>query len=151
MSAEYSVITAQDVPANSSVTFTASPVPCTRGLIYHRDGSGLFRLANRFFRMNILNGWRRNSNYQVSFHGNIQIPSDPAGTVETISLAIAVDGEVDPASIMEITPAAVGEPGNVGMDVTVTVPYLCGCSTVSVRNVSTQTITVNNAVIAFDE
>lgn len=151
MSAEYSVITAQDVPANSSVIFTASPVPCVRGLIYHRDGSGLFRLANRFFRMNIMNGWRRNSTYQVSFHGNIQIPTDPAGTVETISLAIAVDGEVDPASIMEITPAAAGEPGNVGMDLTVTVPYLCGCSTVSVRNVSTQTITVNNAVIAFDE
>ena len=53
MSAEFSANAAQVVPANSSVIFTESPVPCTSGLVYHRDESGIFRLANRFFRQNI--------------------------------------------------------------------------------------------------
>ena len=51
---------------------------------------------------------------------------------------------------MVITPAAVEEFGNVGAEVIVTVPYLCGCSTVSVRNTSTIPIAVQNANIVFD-
>ena len=46
MSAEYSANAAQTVPANSGVIFTESPVPCNRGMIYHRDESALFRLAS---------------------------------------------------------------------------------------------------------
>ena len=46
MAAEYSANQLQTVPANGSVIFTASPVPCNRGMIYHRDESGLFRLAS---------------------------------------------------------------------------------------------------------
>lgn len=149
MSAEFSSNAAQVVPANSSVIFTESPVPCTRGLVYHRDESGIFRLANRFFRQNVNCGWRRNSNYEVAFHANIAVPT--GGTVEAISLAIAIDGEVDASSIMTITPAAVEEFGNVGADVIVTVPFLCGCSSVSVRNVSTQPITVQNANLIIDQ
>lgn len=149
MSAEFSANAAQVVPANSSVIFTESPVPCTRGLVYHRDESGTFRLANRFFRQNVNCGWRRNSNYEVAFHANIAVPT--GGTVEAISLAIAIDGEVDPSSIMTITPAAVEEFGNVGADIVVTVPYLCGCSSVSVRNVSAQPITVQNANLIIDQ
>lgn len=149
MSAEFSANAAQVVPANSSVIFTESPVPCTRGLVYHRDESGIFRLANRFFRQNVNCCWRRNSNYEVAFHANIAVPT--GGTVEAISLAIAIDGEVDASSIMTITPAAVEEFGNVGADIIVTVPYLCGCSSVSVRNVSTQPITVQNANLIIDQ
>lgn len=148
MSAEYSSNAAQVVPANSSVIFTESPVPCQRGLIYHRDDSGLFRLANRFFRQNINQCWRRNTNYEVAFHCNVAIPT--GGTVGEIGLALAIDGEVDPSSIMYFTPTAVEELGNVGADIIVTVPYLCGCSTVSVRNISTQPIIVQNANIVFD-
>lgn len=148
MSAEYSANAVQVIPANSSAIFTESPVPCNRGLIYHRDGSGLFRLANRFFRQNIMSCWRRNTNYQVSFHGNISVPT--GGTVEAISLALAIDGEIDPSSIMTFVPAAVGDLGNVGADVIVTVPFVCGCSTVSIRNISTQPISLQNANIVFD-
>lgn len=148
MSAEYSANAAQEVPANSSVVFTESPVPCNRGLIYHRDDSGLFRLANRFFRQNFCQGWKRNTNYEVAFHANIAIPE--GGTVEEIQLALAVDGEVDPSSIMSFTPAAVEVAGNVGADILVTVPWICSCSGVSVRNISTQPITVSNANIVFD-
>jgi len=149
MSAEYSSNAAQVIPANSSIPFTESPVPCTQGLIYHRDGSGIFRLVNKFFRQNIMNGWRRNTNYVASFHANISVPT--GGTVEPISVAIAVDGEIDPSSIMTFTPAAVEEVGNVGSEVVVTVPFVCGCSNVSVRNISSQAITVQNANLIIDQ
>lgn len=148
MGAEYSANNAQTVAAGSSVIFTESPVPCNRGLIYHRDDSGLFRLANRFVRQNINQCWRRNTNYEVAFHANISVPT--GGTVEEISLALAIDGEIDPSSIMTFTPAAVEEAGNVGADIIVTVPFICSCSGVSVRNISTQAITVSNANIVFD-
>lgn len=151
MAAEYSANAAQVVPANGSVIFTESPVPCNRGLIFHRDDSGIFRLANRFFRQNVTQCWRRNSNYEVGFHANISVPTDPAGTVEPISLAIAIDGELDPSSIMTVTVPLVSDTtgDNVGADIIVTVPFLCGCSSVSVRNISTQPIVVSNANIIF--
>ena len=149
MSAEYSSNAAQVVPANGSVIFTESPNPCPCGLIYHRDGSGLFRLANRFFRRNINSCWRRNSRYLVSFHANIGIPT--GGTVEAISLAVSVDGEIDPSSTMITVPAAVENLDNVGSEIVVTVPYLCGCSTVSIRNTSNQAITVQNANLVIDQ
>lgn len=148
MAAEYSANAAQDIPANGSAIFTESPVPCRQGLVYHRDGSGLFRLVNRFFRQNILQCWRRNTNYEVTFHANIAIPT--GGTVEEIQVALAIDGEIDPSSIMSFTPAAVEVFGNVGADIIVTVPFVCGCSTVSVRNLSQQTITMANANITFE-
>ena len=71
-------------------------------------------------------------------------------TVEAISLAVAIDGEVDPSSIMTFTPAAVDEYGNVGAEVIVQVPFLCGCSSVSIRNNSTQSINVQNANLVID-
>ena len=148
MAAEYSANAAQDIPANGSAIFTESPVPCRQGLIYHRDGSGLFRLVNRFFRQNILQCWRRNTNYEVTFHANIAIPT--GGTAQEIQVALAIDGEIDPSSIMSFTPAAVEVFGNVGADIIVTVPFVCGCSSVSVRNLSTQTITMQNANITFE-
>lgn len=153
MAAEYSANAIQTVAAGGSVIFTESPVPCNRGLIYHRDESGAFRLASPTA---MGCGCRRGcccmdyptANYQVAFHANIQIPE--GGTVEPISLAIAIDGEVDASSIMTITPAAVEELGNVGANVIVAVPCICRCSSVSVRNVSTQPIEVVNANIVFD-
>lgn len=155
MAAEYSANATQVVPANGSVIFTESPVPCNRGLIYHRDESGLFRLASP----SVMGcGCRRRcccqgmpvADYTVSFHANIAIPEDPAGTVEPISLAIFVDGEEDPSSIMTFTPAAIGDLGNVGAEIVVSVPYICRCGSVSVRNISTQPIDVVNANIVFD-
>ena len=140
MAAEYSANALQTVPVGGAVIFTESPVPCYRGLIYHRDESGLFRLAG----LNCCRG----TDYEVGFHANIQIPT--GGTVEAISLAIFIDGEEDPSSIMTVTPASVEEAFNVGAGIVVTVPCICRCSAVSVRNVSTQPIQVSNANIIFD-
>lgn len=150
MGAEYSANAVQTVQPGASVIFDESPVPCNRGLVYHRDGSGLFRLANRFFRQNIMNCWRRNSNYALAFHANIAIPEGQTAPAEGIQLAVAIDGEVDPSSIMISDVTVVGDFDNVGAEVIVTVPYLCGCSTVSVRNTSSIPVLVQNANIIFN-
>lgn len=154
MAAEYSANAIQTVPSNQPVIFTESPVPCNRGLIFHRDESGVFLLANNAPSNNsgCCCNCRRiyETLYQVAFHANIAIPSDPAGTIEEIQLAIAIDGDIDPSSIMRFTPSAVDVYGNVGADIIISIPSLCGCDNVSVRNISTQPILVQNANIVFD-
>lgn len=152
MAAEYSANMAQEVAAGGSVVFTESPVPCNRGLVYHRDESGLFRLASPssmgcvFARRCCCQGMPT-SNYEVAFHANIAVPA--TGDAGAVSLAIAIDGEIDPSSTMTFTPAAVSEFGNVGADVIVSVPAICRCASVSVRNVSAQAVEVRNANIVF--
>ena len=156
MAAEYSANALQTVQANGGVIFSETPVPCNRGMIFHRDESTLFRLASpRVMGVSCQRcccccGNFPEALYNVAFHGNIAVPADPAGSVEEIQLAIAIDGEIDPSSIMRFTPAAVGVFGNVGAGIIVAVPCICGCSTVSVRNISTQPIDVQNANIVFD-
>ena len=150
MAAEYSANAVQTVPIGGSVIFTESPVPCNRGLVYHREDTGIFRLANRFFRQNIMNCWNRRTNYEVAFHANIAVPEGETIPADGISLALAVDGEIDPSSTMIFLPAAVGDFGNIGADIIVTVPCVCSCSTVSVRNTSTIPVDVQNANIIFD-
>lgn len=150
MGAEYSANAAQTVQPGGSVIFTESPVPCNRGLVYHRDGSGIFRLANKFFRQNVCNCWRRSTNYEVAFHANIAIPEGETAPAEGIQLSVAIDGEVDPSSTMISDVTVVGTFDNIGADIIVTVPFLCGCSSVSIRNTSSIPILVQNANIIFD-
>lgn len=156
MAAEYSANAVQIVAANAPVIFSESPVPCNRGLIFHRDESGIFRLASNVpCSCNVSScGCRRvyETRYQVTFHANISLPTEPAGTVEPISLAIAIDGETDPSSIMTVTVPLVSDTAgdNVGADIIVAVPSICRCNSVSVRNISTQPINVQNANIVFD-
>ena len=88
------------------------------------------------------------ANYLVAFHANIAIPT--GGTAEAISLSIYVDGEEDPSSTMTITPAAVEDFGNVGAEIIVSVPAICRCSSVSVRNSSGQAVSVQNANLVID-
>lgn len=149
MAAEYSANALQTVAAGQSVIFTESPVPCGEGLIYHRDESSAFLLANDAGDCGCSCGcgaiWQ--TRYQVAFHANIAVPAD--GDVEEIQLALVVDGEVDPSSIMRVTPAATEEFFNVGAEILVSVPSLCGCTNVSVRNTSTQAVEVQNANIVF--
>lgn len=154
MAAEYSANAAQNIVANASAIFTETPVPCRRGLIYHRDESGIFRLASP---SQIGNGcYQRRScccgmpmaNYLVHFGGNIAVPT--GGTPEEISMALVIDGEVDPSSTMIYTPAAAGDFGNIGTTIIVQVPWICRCASVSVRNTSTQAITLQNANMVID-
>ena len=135
MAAEYLANAVQTVELNQPIVFTAS-IPCVRGNVVHEDETGIF----------ILRGIVNNScgcfaRYQVTFNGNIAIPTGgtaPAG----ISVALALDGEPILTSKAIVTPAAVAaEPPtdenyfNVTSTAIITVPKGC-CFNVSVENTS---------------
>jgi len=123
----------QTVEVNQNVLFTDTPV-CGSCSILHREGSGQVTLRG------ITNQCR--ARFKAFFSGNIAIPAE--GTVEAISIALAVNGEAIASTTMIQTPAAVEEFANVASAVYIDVPAGC-CITVSVRNTSTQAIDVQNA------
>ena len=131
--AEYTAVATQTVAANSNVMLTEAPA-CGGKCIEHRSGSGLITLRG------LTNQCR--ARYKVSFSGNIATPT--GGTVGAIQLALAVQGEALPSTVMITTPAAVEEFNNVGSAVYIEVPRGC-CVTVAVRNTSTQAVAVANA------
>ena len=131
--AEFTNIELQTVALGGNVIFDETPI-CPTRCITHREGSGIVRLNGAYG-----NGRAR---FLVSFSGNIQIPT--GGTVEEISVAIAVDGEPLLATQMIVTPAAVENFFNVSAQTYIDVPCNC-CVTVAVENTSTQAIEVQNA------
>lgn len=150
MGCEFSSNAVQTINPNLSLIFTENPVPCNMGYVYRRDESGIFLLASRAPRPvygACCQPKLYETVYKVGFHANIAIPE--GGTVEEIQRAVVIDGETDPSSIMRFTPAAVNEYGNVGAGVMVAVPSLCGCNSVSIRNISTQPILAQNANIVL--
>ena len=131
--AEFTNIELQTVALGGNVIFDETPI-CPTRCITHREGSGIVRLNGAYG-----NGRAR---FLVSFSGNIQIPT--GGTVEEISVAIAVDGEPLLATQMIVTPAAVENFFNVSAQTYIDVPCNC-CVTVAVENTSEQAIEVQNA------
>lgn len=131
--AEFTNIALITVVQGETVPFTETPVKGTNCIV-HREGSGNVKLRG------ITNQCR--ARFLVSYSGNIQIPAD--GTVEAISLAIALDGEPLQSTRMIVTPAAVGNLWNVSAQVYVDVVKNC-CSTVAVQNTSAQSIEVQNS------
>lgn len=123
----------QTVELNQNVQFTDTAV-CGSCSILHRDGSGLVTLRG------LTNQCR--ARFKAFFSGNIALPA--GGTVEAISLALAVNGEAIASTTMIQTPAAVEEFANVASAVYIDVPVNC-CVTISVRNTSSQAIDVQNA------
>jgi len=99
-------------------------IPCTKGYVVHRNGSGILTLRgitpNCFAR------------YQVTFNGNIAIPT--GGTVGAIATALAIDGEPLQSSRAIVTPAAVEQYFNVTNTAIITVPKGC-CYTIALENV----------------
>lgn len=131
--AEYTNISLVTVEQGADIPFTETPV-CGNNCIVHREGSGIVKLRG------ITNQCR--ARFLAGYSGNIQIPD--GGTVEAISLAIAVDGEPLQSTRMIVTPAAVENLFNVSAQVYIDVPKGC-CSTVAVQNTSAQTIEVQNS------
>lgn len=125
--AEYLSNAQQSVALNNAVLFTDS-IPCTKGCVYHEDGTGIF----------ILRGVTNNcfARYQVTYNGNIAVPE--GGAVTPIALAISVNGEARPTSEAIFTPQAVNEFGNVTSTAIITVPKGC-CFSVAVRYVDATT------------
>lgn len=123
----------QTVQANQNVYFTDTII-CGNTSIGHRDDSGLVTLRG------VTNQCR--ARFKVTFGGNVAIST--GGTVEPISLAIAINGEAVLATTMIVTPAAVEQFFNVSSNIFIDVPCGC-CVNVSVKNISTQAIDVQNA------
>ena len=135
---EYTNVALQNVLTGQNVVFTETPVPCNKGLVMHREGSGIFTLrgpgcaCNQCF-----------ARYKVTFGGNIAIPAGGDATAP-VSLAIALEGEPLASATMIETPAVVAQFNNVFSAVFVTVPRGC-CVTVAVENNGTQAVDVQNA------
>lgn len=145
--AEYSNSTVQTVNPGESIVFTETSVPCTKGFVRHREGSGNFLLSGYVPYISGCCCNRSNSAlYLVDFGANIAVPT--GGTVEAISVALTIDGSTLPSSIMTVTPAAVEEYFNVSRAINVEIWRGC-CETVSIRNISEQPILVQNANIIF--
>lgn len=129
--AEFTNNPVQQVLANQVVTLNTT-IGCPKGCVYHRNGSGIVTLrgiTNNCF-----------ARYQVTFNGNIAVPS--TGTVGPISVALAIDGEPILTSRAIVTPAAVADDPptqnnffNVTSTAIISVPRGC-CFNVSVENTS---------------
>lgn len=105
----------------------------------HRDDSGLITLRG------LTNQCR--ARFRVTFGANIAIPT--GGTVESISLALSLDGESVGPTTMTVTPAAVENYFNVSSNIFIDVPKGC-CLTIGVKNINTQSILVQNANLIIE-
>lgn len=136
--AKFTAIPLQTVAENQSVRFT-DHIKCGRGHVLHSVSPELITLRG------ITN--QRFARYRVSFGGNIAIPAD--GTVEPISIALAVEGIPLGSATAIVTPAAVEEFWNVFVADIIDVPCGC-CLSVSVRNTSGQAIDVQNGNLIIE-
>lgn len=125
--AEYVYNLEQEVQPNQNVLLQNS-IPCNKGYVYHREGSGILTLRGA-----VNNPSCCFARYQVTFNGNIAVPTD--GTVGAIAVALAIDGEPIQTSKAIVTPAAVDEYFNVTSTAIITVPRGC-CQNISVENVT---------------
>lgn len=123
MACEFLYNPVQEVALNAPILFDTS-IPCSRGYVYHEGNTGNFILKGS-------NGNTCNSfaQYQVTFNGNIAIPT--GGTVAPIAVALAVNGEPRLTSRAIFVPAAVEEYGNVTSTAIIKVPKCC-CFSLSV-------------------
>lgn len=147
---EYVASAPQAVQTRDNVLFTDTPVPCTKGFVTHREGSGLVTLK----------GCTPNcaARYFVAFSANVALPAVAAATdtttestapaavvpAGTIALAIAVDGEPLPGATALSTPAAAGQYNNIATFAYVSVPRGC-CAQIAIENAGTETVDVRNA------
>ena len=147
--AEFAFNPIQLVEPNQNVILD-TVIPCNKGYVFHRDQSGIVILRG------IVNCPQACfARYQVTFNGNIAIPSE--GTPGPISVSLAIDGEPVQTSRAIVTPADVAtDPPttenffNVTSTAIINVPRGC-CFTVAVENTSpvvegvAQPILVQNA------
>lgn len=135
--AEYVYNVEQTVEPGQNVLLNDS-IPCNRGLVIHRNGSGILTLrgpgsgsCNRFAR------------YQVTFVANIAVPT-AATTAEAISVSLAINGEAIQTSKAISTPSDVNTYNNVTSTAIINIPNGC-CENIAVENTSAIAINVQNA------
>lgn len=113
----------QIVNPNQPVILNTS-IGCNKGYIYHRNESGIVTLRGV-----VNNPCSHFARYQVTFNGNIAVPT--GGTAGPIAIAIAINGEPILTSRAIVTPTVVDAYFNVTSMTTIDVPSGC-CSSVSV-------------------
>lgn len=130
--AEYSAVANSVLAINATLPFTEKILNTSCCRIMHRSGSASFVLRGK--------GW-----YRVWFNADLQTGADAQG-----SLAITVNGEVVPVTIMQASSGAAGIFNNVSASTIIWVPCNC-CVTVAVVNNAAIAETVANANIIIEE
>lgn len=130
--AEYTASALQIVDADQNVLFTDEPVPCSRGWVVHRAGSGVFKLRGITDKCAAV--------YRVLFSANIAVPD--GGTAAPISVAVAIDGEPQASSLAISTPAEDGQFNNVTAPAIIRVPRGC-CANIAVVNTTPTNIPID--------
>jgi len=144
--AEYANNVDQTVNPGESVIFTIAPVPCDRGFVRWRQGTGAFNLSGWVPNRGCRRNQAKSASYLVDFGANIAIPTGE--TVGPISVALALDGVTLNSTTMIVTPAAVENYFNVSRAANVQVWRGC-CQTLTVTNTSDIPILVQNPNIIF--
>lgn len=143
--AEWTSVAVQTVNPGEAILFTENPGRCYRGLILHRDDSGLFLIRgnsnNTFMRRCPCMGYP-SVNYMVDFGANIAVPTGE--TVGPISVAFELEGATLAGTTMIVTPAAVEQYFNVSRATNVPIWLGC-CESFAIRNTSETPILVQNA------
>lgn len=127
MACEFSYNNIQSVALNAPVLLE-TVIPCNKGYVYHEDETGNFILRGI-----VNNACNNYAHYQVTFNGNIAIPT--GGAVTPIAIALTVNGEPRVTSRAIYTPSAVETFGNVTSTAIIKVPKGC-CFNVAVESVS---------------
>lgn len=139
MSVEYTAVAEQVVTAGNNILFTEDVIPCRKGYVEHRRGSGLIELRG------ITNQCR--ARYVVTFSGNIA-PADTAegGVLGEVAVALSINGEPVLSSLRRVTAAAVEQYGAVSA--TEIIDVARGTTvTIAVKNVSEGTTTTAASAI----
>ena len=132
--AEFTTVYVQEVAANQNAVLETDVIKSR--CVNHRSGSGLICLANTGCDC-------KPARYRVFVKANIDIPT--GGTVEPISLALSLNGEVVQSSVATVTPAAVGNEFAVAFE-----EIICAGAcpvNIAVVNPNTQTIEVRNLTV----
>lgn len=128
----------QTVAANQNILFPTTTVPGSCSMV-HRIGSGLVTLRGL--------GQQARARFQIWFGGNVAVSTGE--TLAPILLAITLGGETLPATQMIVTPAAVEDFFNVSASVFLDIPSGC-CQNISVKNIGTTDIEVQNANLIIE-
>ena len=136
---EITANTAQTVTVNNDVLFTNTTI-CGCPSIVHRTGSGLVTLRGLTKQCR--------ARFRVYFSGNAYIPE--GGTAPAaIQFAIAINGETLPISTMISTPAAAQQANGITTTTFIDVPAGC-CSQIAIKNISSQSIIIQNANLIIE-
>lgn len=127
MACEFLYNEVQIVNNNAPILFDTS-IPCTRGYVYHEGNTGNFILKGA----NSSNSCNSFAQYQVTFNGNIAVPTGATVPDGGVAVALAINGEPRLTSKAIYVPAEAGDNyGNVTSTAIIKVPRCC-CFSLSV-------------------